>query len=195
MTDVITLIEQDHRALEELFERLQSGSADRELLFQQMAAMLTAHSRAEEAEVYPAIAKSGEQDEVEHAREEHAQADELIAQLKTMDPESTDFSEVLARLIDAVNHHVAEEESTTLPALRDSVDGERLEQLAQAFLTRRGQELENGPSPRQIDPDTGRGGGERTKAELLKQAAERDLPGRSQMNKDELREALKTVGE
>ncbi|WP_144126564.1 hemerythrin domain-containing protein [Catellatospora sichuanensis] len=195
MTDVITLIEQDHRALEELFERLQSGSADRELLFQQMAAMLTAHSRAEEAEVYPAIAKAGEQDEVDHAREEHAQADELVAQLKTMDPESAEFGEVLARLIDAVNEHVAEEESTTLPALRDSVDGERLEQLAESFLARRGQELENGPSPQQVDPDTGQGSGEQTKAELLKQAAERDLPGRSQMTKDELREALKTVGE
>src|SRR5688500_10778395 len=83
MADVITLIEQDHRAMEELFERLQSGSADRGLLFQQMAAMLAAHSRAEEAEVYPEIARAaGEEQEIDHAREEHAQADELVAQLK-----------------------------------------------------------------------------------------------------------------
>lgn len=160
-----------------------------------MAAVLTEHSRAEEAEVYPAIAQSGEQDEIEHAREEHAQADELIAQLRTMDPESVEFSEGLARLIDAVTEHVTEEEATTLPALRDSVDGNRLDQLAVAFLARRGQELENGPSPQQVDPDTGQGNGEQTKADLLKQAVARDLPGRSQMTKDELREALKTVGE
>ena len=61
--DVVTLIIQDHRDMQQLFARLRGGEGDRELLFQQMAAMLTAHSRAEEAEVYPVLAKAGESDD------------------------------------------------------------------------------------------------------------------------------------
>src|SRR5687767_10151118 len=91
MKDVVELIEQDHRDMEQMFARLQAGDGDRAILFQQMAAMLTAHSRAEEAEVYPAIAGAGDEEEVQHAREEHAEADELLAKLKEADPGTPEF--------------------------------------------------------------------------------------------------------
>jgi hemerythrin-like domain-containing protein len=185
--DVVALIEQDHRDMEQLFNRLRTRQGDRALLFQQMAAMLTAHSRAEEAEVYPAIAKAGDTDEVGHAREEHAEADDLLASLKTMDPESAEFDETLQKLIDGVSHHIEEEESTALPALRAAVSAQQLAELAEAFTARRGAELQSGPSPRQV------GGSEMTRQKLYEKAAEHGISGRSQMTKDELRDAVKSA--
>ena len=188
--DVVSLIIQDHRDMQQMFARLQNGDGDRAMLFQQMAAVLTAHSRAEEAEVYPAIAKAADADEVKHAREEHAEADELLAALKDLDPQSPEFTEKLMKLmklIDGVNHHIEEEESTALPALKAGVDAQRLAELAEAFTTRRGAELEKGPSPRQV------GGSELTKEKLYQKAAEHEIPGRSRMSKEELQEAVKAA--
>jgi iron-sulfur cluster repair protein YtfE (RIC family) len=187
MKDVVELIEQDHRDMEQMFARLQAGDGDRAMLFQQMAAMLTAHSRAEEAEVYPAIAGAGDDEEVQHAREEHAEADELLAKLKEADPGTPEFEELLTKLIAGVQHHIQEEETTALPALRAGVEPDRLAQLAEAFTARRGAELEAGPSPRQV------GGSELTKQKLYDKAVEHDIPGRSQMSKDELLEAVKAA--
>jgi hemerythrin superfamily protein len=142
--DVVELIKQDHRELERIFKKLRSGDGDRVLLFHQLAAILTAHSRAEEAEVYPEI---GDADEAAHAREEHAEADDLLAKLKATDPHSDEFGELLGKLIDGVSHHIEEEESSALPALRSHVSAARLAELADAFTNRRGEELQHGPSP------------------------------------------------
>lgn len=188
--DVIELIEQDHRELQAIFTRLRSGDGDREMLFQTMAALLTAHSRAEEAEVYPALSRAGDQkakEDVKHARQEHAEADDLLAKLKGMDVESAGFEQTLSKLIEAVNHHIEEEESTALPELRAASDSAQLDRLAKAFTERRGAELMAGPSPRQV------GGSEMTKDKLYEKAKEHNLKGRASMTKEELAEAVKTA--
>ncbi|HZN72298.1 MAG TPA: hemerythrin domain-containing protein [Micromonosporaceae bacterium] len=185
--DVVDLIMQDHRDLQQIFARLRTGDGDPALLFPEMAALLTAHSRAEEAEVYPAVAKAGDAEEVKHAREEHAEADDLLSKLKKLAPDSAEFANLLNKLMDAVDHHIEEEESAALPALRTGVDATRMAQLAEAFTNRRGEELESGPSPRQV------GGSEMTKEKLYQKAVEHDIPGRSGMTKEELSEAVKAV--
>jgi hemerythrin-like domain-containing protein len=185
--DVVTLIEQDHRDMQEMFSRLKNGDGDRGLLFAQMAAVLKAHSRAEEAEVYPAIAKTNDPETVTHAREEHAEADDLLGVLETLPPDSAEFEELLTKLIDGVNHHIDEEESSALPELRANLDTQRLAELAEAFRARRAEELRKGPSSRQV------GGSELTKDKLYQKAAEHGIEGRSKMTKDELRDAVKAA--
>jgi hemerythrin-like domain-containing protein len=185
--DVVELITQDHREMERLFERLQQGDGDPALLFPQMAAALTAHSRAEEAEVYPEIANAADAAAVIHAREEHAAADDLLAKLTTLDPGSAEFTEMLGKLVTAVSHHIAEEESSTLPALRAGLTPDRLTELAEAFTARRAAELRRGPATRQV------GGSELTKEKLYHKAAEHGIAGRSQMSKQQLQEAVKSV--
>jgi hypothetical protein len=46
--DAVTSIKNDHRVLEGLFAELQAGKGDRAALVTEVAARLTAHSRAEE---------------------------------------------------------------------------------------------------------------------------------------------------
>jgi hypothetical protein len=81
---------------------------------------------------------------------------------------------------DSVSHHV-EEESELLPKLARQAGAKRLEELGEAFAQRRDEELRalNGPLSGA------------TKAELYEQAQQADIPGRSQMDKEELEQALR----
>jgi hemerythrin superfamily protein len=178
MPDVVDLIMQDHRQVEELFEKLKSQPDQRAGLVPVLTTLLTAHSRAEESEVYPAAAEAGGADEVEHSQEEHVEADQLLARLAQTDPESPEFDSALDELVKAVSHHVEEEESTVLPGMRERMPAERLGELGDAFLASRKRHL--GEQPEDI-----------TKAQLQQQAENMDLSGTSGMSKEELTEELR----
>jgi hemerythrin superfamily protein len=209
--DAITLIKNDHRILETLFGMLQDPQRDRPALVAEVEARLTAHSWAEEEKVYPAlvIAEPGEAPEVYHGVEEHHEATELLYKLKLADPTSADFDTALQKFVDAVKHHVEEEESEILPDLAEAVDRARLEELGAAFEERRLDVLRSfGVDDKAIGGGAavGSGGaaaqmarGERagradvadlTRDELYERAKEADIPGRSGMTKDELAKAV-----
>ncbi|MQA87110.1 MAG: hemerythrin domain-containing protein [Streptosporangiales bacterium] len=181
MTDVIKLITDDHRAMEKLFDRVKKERDRRPELLREVAAMLTAHSRAEEERVYPIVAKEAEErGKVHHGVEEHQEAEELLHELEKLDPAGDEFDGRFREFVEAVKHHVEEEESEILPSLRDAVGKQRLEQLGQAFTDRREQELAGHKA----------GAKGRTRDELYQEAREMDISGRSGMKKDELAEAV-----
>ncbi len=181
-TNVVDLILNDHRELEHLFDQLENQPDTRPTNVPLMVALLTAHSRAEEAEVYPAAAEAGIGDDVEHSQKEHLEADQLAADVAAADVNAPDFAEKLAKLIHAVKHHVGEEESTVLPGMRAGLSEERLEELGQAFLASRQEHL--GEQPDEI-----------TKDELEQQAANAGISGASAKSKDELAAELKAAAE
>jgi len=87
--DVVDLIMQDHREVERLFDELKDSPEKRPNLLPVLTTLLTAHSRAEEAEVYPVAAEeAGEKDEVSQSQQEHIEADQLLAKLAETDPTS-----------------------------------------------------------------------------------------------------------
>jgi hemerythrin superfamily protein len=180
-TDVVDLIMQDHREVERLFEELKTHPEKRPLLVPALTTLLTAHSRAEEAEVYPVASdEAGESDEVEHSQEEHAQAEQLLERLAEADPQSSKFDDILTELVEAVTHHVEEEESTVLPGMREQLDEARLEELGQAFAASRAQHLGDQP-------------GEASREELVVQAQNAGVAGASSMTKEELEKELKNL--
>src|SRR3954463_7293613 len=87
--DVIEILEHDHREVEEMFSELESlrgASSDEDLrrrkeLTDQVTIELVRHSVAEEVLVYPKVEDKVSKEEAEHAREEHAEAEETLAQL------------------------------------------------------------------------------------------------------------------
>jgi hemerythrin superfamily protein len=181
--DVVDLIMADHREVESLFERMKSDPSQRPMLVPVMTTLLVAHSRAEEAEVYPvARDEAGIADDVAHSQQEHAEAEALLEQLKTLDHDSEKFHEVLDELIDAVTHHVEEEESSVLPGMRSNLSESRLQELAEAFVDARAEHMGERP-------------GEATKEELLTQAENADISGRSSMDKAQLKSALQQADE
>jgi hemerythrin superfamily protein len=176
--DVVDLITQDHREVERLFDELETHPDKRPLLTPVLGAVLTAHSRAEEAEVYP-VAKdeAGEVEEIEHSREEHAEAEQLPARLSEADPTSPAYDEVPTKLVDAVTHHVLEEETKVLPGMRQRLSEERRAELGRAFATSRGEHLGDRP-------------GQGTRDELLVQARNAGLSGAASMSKERLNKEL-----
>lgn len=175
--DVTDLIMQDHREVESLFEKLEREPEVRAGLTPVLVTLLAAHSRAEEAEVYPAARdEAGEAEDVAHSQEEHLLADRLLAELSECDPFSTTYENKLAEVVDAVSHHVEEEEKTVLPGIRERLDDARRAELGKAFLKSRQEHL--GEMPQDI-----------TRDEMRRQAANADIPV-GDKDKQELREEL-----
>ena len=136
-SDAVTLIMNDHRVMEQLFDRLRAGAGDRQLLLDEIAARLTAHSHAEELQVYPSLPAG----EAHHGADEHHEAERMLHDLQRMGPDDEGFPDRLAEFIATVGHHVEEEETTILPALRDAVGPARLIEMGAAFEQVRLQEL------------------------------------------------------
>jgi hemerythrin superfamily protein len=189
-TDAVTLIEQDHRAMEALFDQVLAGKGDRVALVAEITARLTAHARAEEHEVYPALeqADPAEQDEVEHAHHEHHEAEHLLRKARNLTA-TPHFEEAFAAFVAAVKHHVDEEESEVLPALREAVDDITLLTLGEAFERVRA-ELLGQPVTADAQPAAV---ADATRDELYDMAKQADIAGRSNMNKQELAEALEAT--
>jgi hemerythrin superfamily protein len=182
MTDVVDLIVQDHRELQRLFEELRSDPEKRPTLTPVMTTLLFAHSRAEESEVYPRAKASALEEDVEHSQEEHLVADQLAERLTTLDHGSADFADVLEQLIEAVTHHLEEEEETVLPHMRERMSSEELGSIGERFLAVRAEHL--GDQATDI-----------TKEQLEQQASNIDLEGASRMDKDELKSKLEDEAE
>ena len=162
--DVVDLIMQDHREVERMFEQLKTDPACRAGLTPVLTTLLAAHSRAEEAEVYPvARDEAGQAEEVAHSQEEHLLADQLLAELADCDPHSATYDQTLSKLVEAVTHHVEEEESTVLPGMRSGLTPERRAELGVAFLASRADHL--GEQPADI-----------TKQDLEQQARNAGIP-------------------
>jgi hemerythrin superfamily protein len=176
--DVVELIKYDHREVERLFDQLQKDPTTRGLNFPVVCALLIAHSRAEESEVYP-VAKdeAGETEEVSHSQGEHAEAEHMLEEMIAMDFESAEFEKSLDELIKAVTHHVEEEESRVLPGMQQRLSAERRAELAQAFVEARTEHLGDRP-------------GQAGREELEQAARNAGLSGIRSSSKKELKQEL-----
>jgi hypothetical protein len=64
---------------------------------------------AEEVLVYPQVEDKVSADEVEHARKEHAEAEETLARLEKLNANDPNFDDELSTLMDEIRHHIKEE--------------------------------------------------------------------------------------
>ncbi|WP_329376547.1 hemerythrin domain-containing protein [Streptomyces sp. NBC_01351] len=145
--DVVEAILEDHRTMEELFRRMRSVEADRAKALEELSALLVAHGEAEEAEVYGALKrfKNVDNEEVEHGEKEHTEGNKaLLALLEVDDVGSDEWDARLEDLVEAVTHHLDEEERTILNGARENVPDERRAELGAAFLRERGEQLASG---------------------------------------------------
>src|SRR4051812_15718458 len=135
--DVTKLLEQDHRKVEGLFSQYQSSPSDETA--QQICQELEVHTSVEEELVYPRLADIDPELE-QHAEDEHSQAKELIARIRSG---SGDVTALMTQLESAVQEHVQEEESQAFPELREQL-GNELDQLGDQVQQRK-QEMMSQP--------------------------------------------------
>jgi hemerythrin superfamily protein len=118
-----------HREIESAFEAVAAAThADsRRLAQKRLAVLLTGHSLAEEAVLYPAMALGDQKAHATIALTEHSGVKVNLAALETLDPMSQDYLDKLEHVKNAVTHHVYEEESTWYPELaRDTPPGDQM---------------------------------------------------------------------
>src|SRR5688500_12809302 len=135
--DVIEVLEHDHREVEEMFKELESlrgasteeDKARRKELTEDVTIELVRHSVAEEVLVYPKVADKVSGEEVEHAREEHAEADESLQRLEQLDADDPSFDDELAELMKEIRHHIEDEEGEMFAHMREAIDQEELRNL------------------------------------------------------------------
>jgi|SRR4051812_31457351 len=135
--DVIEVLEHDHREVEEMFkelEGLRGASTDddkerRKSVTEQVTIELVRHSVAEEVIVYPQVEDKVGADEVEHAREEHAEAEETLQRLEKLDADDPNFDDELATLIEEIRHHIEDEEGEMFAHMREAIDEDELRKL------------------------------------------------------------------
>jgi hypothetical protein len=137
MADVTTLIEQDHRALARLFDDYERAIApsDKDRLVDEIRLALVPHAAAEEILVYPAArrASASGDDEADHAIDEHQEIKERLAELDGLGADEAGRDATVQALRRAVEHHVDDEESRLLPALRVGSDQASLDRMGELF--------------------------------------------------------------
>ncbi|QWB23863.1 MULTISPECIES: hemerythrin domain-containing protein [Streptomyces] len=146
--DVVELILQDHRRMEDLFHRMRSVEADRAAALREFADLLVAHALAEETKVYPALKRyeNIDDDELDHGEEEHEEGNQALLDLLEVDEVgSAEWDEKLEELVKAITHHTDEEERTILNGARENVAMDRREELGGAFLEERARRLKESP--------------------------------------------------
>jgi hemerythrin superfamily protein len=137
--DVIEVLEHDHREVEQMFSELESlrgASSEEDLsrrkeLAEQVTIELVRHSVAEEVLVYPQVEEKVSAEEAEHARKEHAEAEEAMQRLEKLDADDPGFDDELATLMSEIRHHIEDEEGEMFAHMREVIDEDELRKLGE----------------------------------------------------------------
>ena len=110
--DAIALLKQDHRTVEELFEKFQnaSGSDRKRTLAEQICLELSVHAEIEEEIFYPACEGKVDEDLLKESYVEHDAAKVLIAEISAGEPSDEFYDSKVKVLSEEIEHHVQEEE-------------------------------------------------------------------------------------
>ena len=185
--DVIEILSTDHREVETMFAELETimaaqGGAYEERrrdLVDQITIELVRHSVAEEVAVYPKVKEKVSEEEAERAKREHAEAEETMKRLESLDPDDAEFEVEVRKLMGEIRQHVAEEEGEMFPRMREVLTkdeltdlGKRVERIKKMAPTRPHPSVPNEPGVRMVvgpvaglfdrlrDMATGRGSGD-----------------------------------
>ncbi|HRI69245.1 MAG TPA: hemerythrin domain-containing protein [Polyangium sp.] len=134
--DALDLLEQQHRDVRDLLERLASnpGEGTTHETVLNVARIVEAHVRTEEAYVYIACASKlrGEQRAL-IAEEQRASILAALGTLRTTPPSDAQFAEHVKSLLDRFLQHVDVEEDAVFPKLKRTLTDEALDVLGEAL--------------------------------------------------------------
>jgi hemerythrin superfamily protein len=120
--DPISLLEQDHRAVEKLFQRFEkTGDVD---IARRICQELRRHNAIEEELVYPLLEEKIDNDLGRQARNEHRTSKQLVTRIERLRVADGGLRELMAELKAVVLDHVAEEESTVFPKMQANLERE-----------------------------------------------------------------------
>lgn len=144
--DAIEMLKTDHKQVKALFKEFEEIHQDEENdgrksgIVKQICAALTIHAQIEEEIFYPAVREAIDDDDLmDEAEVEHAEAKALITQLEAMDAEDDYYDAKVTVLGEQVDHHITEEEKEMFPQVKKA----KMDTLALGeIMLKRKEELE-----------------------------------------------------
>ena len=137
--DAITLLKNDHHAVERLFRRFEQAGdrahVEKRQIVDRIIEQLSMHASIEEQLFYP-VARATVPDTEDIALEsleEHHIVKWLLSELDGMDPKNERFDAKVTVLMENVRHHVKEEESEFFPKVRQAIGRAELADLGEAM--------------------------------------------------------------
>ena len=134
--DAITLLETDHRRLEDLLKQGEDSTEravkGRTELLATLSAELNAHELIEEKVLYPALKAHPEaKDIVLEGYQEHHVADLIVNELKGLAKDDEQWGAKFKVLKENIEHHIDEEESAMFRTARGIFSRDELQALGQ----------------------------------------------------------------
>jgi len=131
--NITEIISMDHRKADTLFMEIASTDDPEKLqeFFGQLYKDLSVHAEAEEQVVYPAIRSY--YSNTQELFDEQAQMKQMLAQIKALNPSSSNFKDQIKELQKAVQDHVRQEENDMFPHIRRNLSEAQMEQMATKF--------------------------------------------------------------
>lgn len=137
--DAVALLKQDHRTVEDLFERYEStnGKVTKAKLAQQICMELTVHQIIEEEIFYPGVKDFVDEEIYGEAYVEHDGSKILLAEILAGSPEEEFFDAKVKVLSEMIKHHVKEEEQRDGMFAQAKRNGADLASLGEAMAVRK----------------------------------------------------------
>ena len=158
--DAITMLKDDHKAVEALFKRFEKAGDEayvtkREIVDRIIEA-LSIHAAIEEQVFYPVTRATvpAVEDTALESLEEHHIVKWVLSELDAMDPEDERFDAKVTVLIENVRHHVEEEEGEYFPKVRDELGRNALVDIGEVMAQAR-KVAPTHPTPRAPDTPPG----------------------------------------
>lgn len=133
--DIIEVLTQDHREVEEIFDSLEgaSGPEERADRVEEVTIELVRHSVAEEQWLYPTVreAVDGGDEIADKEIADHAEVEQLLKDLEGMSASSPGYAPKVKALIADVREHLADEENNLFPKLRSACAASQLRDLGE----------------------------------------------------------------
>ncbi len=144
--DAIKLLDQQHRDVDALFEKLLVADDEREIrrLFFEIADQLVIHTTIEERHFYPTVRAKQTEEIVKESFQEHGEVKQMIAELMEVDTCDDEFVSRCEDLQEAVQHHVKEERTELFPKVRKLLSADVLEALGQEMTATMAELMEDG---------------------------------------------------
>ena len=133
--DAIDMLLRDHHVIQALAEQLDAADEPTEIrgLFLLLVEQLSAHEAVEHELIFPALPGSPDDAghaSLEHRMGEHEELNELLAEMRSLPPDSFAFTKRASAFVQEIEEHFQREEETVFPRLRESFSREQLIELA-----------------------------------------------------------------
>lgn len=127
----LDVLSRGHRELQKRFVEVRDPDTDRRPIWRDIVGLMSAHVAVERSFIYPVVKRRGLGGAhlADLLRHEYRSLEHLLVLTERRKINSPDMPELVSKLIDVFEEHLARCESQLVPALSQALDAEELDQL------------------------------------------------------------------